>query len=119
MGVYYPVLDEGFVFSVLEQDARPVKARPWGGASGWRAYARQRTDQDARFAQYHSLTEETDMSNQLAETGWKRFLDRLKQLWGKSERADVPAAVARTTDADGASTPPALGDTPAPSPGGH
>ena len=57
------------------------------------------------------------MSNQLAETGWKRFLDRLKQLWGKSGRADVPAAAASATDAPGASTPHALADTPAPSPG--
>jgi hypothetical protein len=58
------------------------------------------------------------MSNQATETGWKRFLDRLKQLWGKPDRADVPAAVASATDAHGASRPPALGDTPAPSPGG-
>jgi hypothetical protein len=58
------------------------------------------------------------MSNQSAETGWKRFLDRLKQFWGKPDRADVPAAVASAKDAHGASTPPALGDTPAPSLGG-
>ena len=58
------------------------------------------------------------MSNQLVESGWKRFLDRLKQLWGKPERADVPAAVASARDAHGASTPPPLGDTPAQSPGG-
>jgi hypothetical protein len=58
------------------------------------------------------------MSNQLPETGWKRFLDRLKRLWGKSDRADVPAAAASATDVHGASTPPALGDTPASSLGG-
>jgi hypothetical protein len=26
------------------------------------------------------------MSNDPRETGWQRFLDRLKQLWGKSRR---------------------------------
>ena len=26
------------------------------------------------------------MSNDPRETGWQRFLDRLKQLWGKSHR---------------------------------
>lgn len=57
------------------------------------------------------------MSIQLAETGWKRFLDRLRQLWGKSDRADLPAAAAGATDAPGTSTG-ASGKTPEPSPGG-
>lgn len=49
------------------------------------------------------------MLNQSTETGWQRFLDRLKQLWGKSGRADLPAGAA---DAHGASTPRASGDAP-------
>jgi hypothetical protein len=32
------------------------------------------------------------MSNQLIETGWQRFLQRLKQLWGKSRNSGLPAA---------------------------
>lgn len=58
------------------------------------------------------------MSNQLDETGWKRFLGRLKQLWGTSGRIDLPAAAAGTTDAPGASRSGASEKTPAPSPGG-
>lgn len=54
------------------------------------------------------------MSHQLGETGWQRFLDRLKQLWGKSRSADLPAAAAAEADAHGASVPRALGETPAP-----
>lgn len=81
-------------------------------------YARQRTDKEARFEQSHSPTEDTSMSNQLHETGWQRFLDRLKQLWGKSVRADVPAAAASVTDGRGASGPRASGDTRASGPGG-
>ena len=53
------------------------------------------------------------MSHQLAETGWQRFLDRLKQLWGKSGRADLPVADADAADAHGASTPGASAETPA------
>lgn len=34
------------------------------------------------------------MSNELVETGWKRFLDRLRQLWGKSGGLGAPAAAA-------------------------
>jgi hypothetical protein len=40
------------------------------------------------------------MSNELVETGWKRFLDRLRQLWGKSRGAGVPAAAATTAIAE-------------------
>lgn len=29
------------------------------------------------------------MSNDAIETGWQRFLDRLKQLWGRSRRGDL------------------------------
>jgi hypothetical protein len=29
------------------------------------------------------------MSNDARETGWQRFLDRLKQLWGKSRRGGL------------------------------
>jgi hypothetical protein len=34
------------------------------------------------------------MSNQAVETGWQRFLDRLKQLWGKLGQAGQPSAAA-------------------------
>lgn len=54
------------------------------------------------------------MSQQLTETGWQRFLDRLKQLWGKSGRADLPAAAADAAHAHGASIPRALDEKPAP-----
>lgn len=53
------------------------------------------------------------MSIQLREAGWQRFLDRLKQLWGKSSRPDLPAAAASATGGHGASTPSASGDIPA------
>lgn len=55
------------------------------------------------------------MSNELVETGWKRFLDRLRQLWG-TRSADVPAAAAATATA-GTSATPAPGESPAPNPG--
>jgi hypothetical protein len=29
------------------------------------------------------------MSSDARETGWQRFLDRLKQLWGKSRRGGL------------------------------
>jgi hypothetical protein len=29
------------------------------------------------------------MGNDVRETGWQRFLDRLKQLWGKSRRGGL------------------------------
>jgi hypothetical protein len=29
------------------------------------------------------------VSNDARETGWQRFLDRLKQLWGRSRRSDL------------------------------
>lgn len=54
----------------------------------------------------------------VVETGWKRFLDRLKQLWGKSGRSDLPAGTASATDAHETRTPGVFGDIPAPSPGG-
>lgn len=54
------------------------------------------------------------MSHQLAETGWQRFLDRLKQLWGKSGGADLPVTAAAAADAHGAAIPDAPGETPAP-----
>ncbi len=40
------------------------------------------------------------MSNELVETGWQRFLERLKQLWGKSRNPDLPAAATRTAVAE-------------------
>lgn len=80
--------------------------------------ARQRTDQATRFVQPYCTTAVTDMLSQLVETGWQRFLDRLKQLLGKADRSDLPAAPASATDAPGASTPRASGDTPVPSTGG-
>ena len=70
-----------------------------------------------RLGQSESLIQETSMSNQLRETGWQRFLDRLKQFWGKASRADLPAATASATEADEASAPRESADTPAPSPG--
>jgi hypothetical protein len=30
------------------------------------------------------------MSSDARETGWQRFLDRLKQLWGNSRRGALP-----------------------------
>lgn len=58
------------------------------------------------------------MSNRLVKTGWQRFLDRLKQPWGKSGQAVLPAAAASRIDANGASGPGASDKTPAPSPSG-
>jgi hypothetical protein len=51
------------------------------------------------------------MSNDARETGWQRFLDRLKQLWGKSRRgALTPVSTAmpitRGTSAPAAERPP-------------
>ena len=34
------------------------------------------------------------MSNHVVETGWQRFLDRLKQLWGKLGQGGRPSAAA-------------------------
>jgi hypothetical protein len=35
------------------------------------------------------------MTNGARETGWQRFLDRLKELWGKSRRGGLaPASIA-------------------------
>jgi len=34
------------------------------------------------------------MSNQAVETGWQRFLDRLKELWGKLGQGGNPAGAA-------------------------
>ena len=50
------------------------------------------------------------MSNDARETGWQRFLDRLKQLWGKSRPgglAPVSTAmpITRGTSADAAAAP--------------
>lgn len=42
------------------------------------------------------------MSIQLRETGWQRFLDRLKELWGKSGHPELSAAAASATDVHGA-----------------
>lgn len=36
------------------------------------------------------------MSSELVETGWQRFLDRLKQLWGKSRNSDLPTTAIGT-----------------------
>lgn len=44
------------------------------------------------------------MSSELVETGWKRFLERLKQFWGKSGKprsSDVAAGAASTALAEG------------------
>ncbi len=32
------------------------------------------------------------MSTPVVETGWRRFLDRLKQLWGKLGQGGKPSA---------------------------
>lgn len=56
------------------------------------------------------------MSNESVETGWKRFLERLKQLWGRSRGSDVPAG-AVTTSIAATSATPASGESPAPNPG--
>ena len=34
------------------------------------------------------------MSNHAVEAGWQRFLDRLKELWGKLGQGDKPSAAA-------------------------
>jgi hypothetical protein len=34
------------------------------------------------------------MSDHAVETGWQRFLDRLKQLWGKLGQGHEPSAAA-------------------------
>lgn len=34
------------------------------------------------------------MRNHVVETGWQRFLDRLKQLWGELGRGTKPSAAA-------------------------
>jgi hypothetical protein len=54
------------------------------------------------------------MSNEVIETGWKRFLDRLRRLWGKFRDRDIPAAAAATA-VEGTSATPAPAQTPAPS----
>ena len=70
-----------------------------------------------RLGQSEAQTQETSMSNQLRETGWQRFLDRLKQFWGKAGGAELPAATASATEADEASAPRGSAETPAPSQG--
>jgi hypothetical protein len=42
------------------------------------------------------LDKEMNMTIDAVETGWKRFLDRLKQLWGKLSHGD-PATTAANT----------------------
>ena len=34
------------------------------------------------------------MGNHAVEAGWQRFLDRLKQLWGKLGQGDKPSPAA-------------------------
>ncbi len=48
------------------------------------------------------VIEESNMSNESVETGWQRFLQRLKQLWGKSRKSDLPAAATSTAIPEGA-----------------
>lgn len=52
------------------------------------------------------------MSNEVVETGWQRFLQRLKQLWGKSRASDLPATAASKAIPEGTgvtcTTAPAL-----------
>jgi hypothetical protein len=45
--------------------------------------------------------QESNMSSELVETGWQRFLQRLKQLWGKSRNSDLPAAATSTAIPEG------------------
>jgi hypothetical protein len=49
------------------------------------------------------------MSNELVETGWQRFLERLKQLWGKSRNSDLPATATRTAVAEATGVPGTTG----------
>ncbi len=57
------------------------------------------------------------MSNELVETGWQRFLERLKQLWGKSRNSDLPAAATHTAVAEATGVPGTTAEAPAPKPG--
>lgn len=87
----------------------------WGPAGG--TYARQRTDQPDGLVQARSLVQERNMSSALIETGWQRFLDRLKQLWGKSRNSDLPTTAIGTGAAEGPGAACATAETPAPKPG--
>jgi hypothetical protein len=49
----------------------------------------QRTDQFQLRRTLAVGTRSMTMSNDAIETGWQRFLDRLKQLWGRSRREDL------------------------------
>ena len=57
------------------------------------------------------------MSRELVETGWQRFLDRLKQLWGKSRNSDLPTTAIGTGTAEGPGAACTTAETPAPKPG--
>lgn len=57
------------------------------------------------------------MSNELVESGWQRFLERLKQLWGKSRNSDLPAAATSTAVAEGRGLPCTAAEAPVPKPG--
>ncbi len=57
------------------------------------------------------------MSNELVETGWQRFLERLKQLLGKSRNSDLPAAAASTAVAEGTGVPSTTAEPPTQKPG--
>ena len=54
------------------------------------------------------------MSSELVETGRQRFLDRLKQLWGKSRNPDLPTAAIGMAAAEERG---ATAETPTPKPG--
>lgn len=53
------------------------------------------------------------MSNELVETGWQRFLQRLKQLWGKSRNSDLPAAATSTPIPEGTGVTCTMAEAPA------
>lgn len=57
------------------------------------------------------------MSTELIETGWQRFVEKLKQLWGKSRNPDRPAAAITTAVAEGTGAPSATAEAPALKPG--
>lgn len=107
--------------------------RAAGYSAGSESYARHRTDgpgavtypcgspnsgSNAHHILSPGLTDDAEacMSNELVETGWKRFLERLKRLWGRLRDPDVPSATAATAVA-GTSANHACVESAAPHPG--
>lgn len=95
---------------------------PYRRVARVRSSSRSRNRNALRCTPFHDISpaqdrrSETTMSNELVETGWKRFLDRLRQLWGKSSGAGAPAAAATTAIAE--TRAPLVPEEPsAPSPG--